>query len=316
MEAGRGLPEWGNRRFRRFWADLWACYRTQDCQNRLEITKATVQARSDKPSTAKDTKKAARRPVGAWRASHATLWGSWCAGGAHDLGQEIQERPCGRRARRCAKRRQPQSQTSKPLNFQTSLSFQTSLGVCRIGGVLVSYKGYGVGKKETIDEAVADCDERAQRGGQEYVVRFVAPGVSGDHLFRVVHDASATVHGNRYGTPAGPVREAFAEGQSVLMDIDVVGAESVRRFVAGLPEDDPLRAGFVDIFIEPPSLDELRKRLVGRGEDSPESIQVRLANAQGELDRAHEFTYRVVNDDLQVAYRRLRDILLVKGGEL
>ena len=88
MEAGRGLPEWGNRRFRRFWADLWACYRTQDCQNRLEITKATVQARSDKPSTAKDTKKAmqgagracaqgarpARRPVGAWRASHATLW--------------------------------------------------------------------------------------------------------------------------------------------------------------------------------------------------------------------------------------------------
>ena len=127
---------------------------------------------------------------------------------------------------------------------------------------------------------------------------------------------SATVHGNRYGTPAGPVREAFAEGQSVLMDIDVVGADSVRRFVAGLPEDDPLRAGFVDIFIEPPSLEELRRRLVGRGEDAPESIEVRLANAQGELDRAHEFTYRVVNDDLQVAYRKLRDIVLVKGGAL
>lgn len=126
----------------------------------------------------------------------------------------------------------------------------------------------------------------------------------------------ATVHGNFYGTPADPVREAIAEGQSVLMDIDVAGAAQVRAYVAGLPASDPLRAGFVDIFIEPPSLEELRNRLVGRGEDAPETIELRLRNAQGELDRAGEFTYRVVNDELDVAYRRLRDILLVKSGIL
>lgn len=126
----------------------------------------------------------------------------------------------------------------------------------------------------------------------------------------------AVVHGNFYGTPADPVREAIAEGQSVLMDIDVAGAAQVRAFVAALPDDDPLKAGFVDIFIEPPSIEELRNRLVGRGEDAPKTIELRLQNAQGELDRAGEFTYRVVNDELDVAYRRLRDILLVKSGIL
>ena len=162
------------------------------------------------------------------------------------------------------------------------------------------------------------CTTRAPRGEEEDGVDYFF--LSRDEFARQEREGllleSATVHGNRYGTPAGPVREAIAEGQSVLMDIDVVGAASVRRFVAGLPAGDPLREGFVDVFIEPPSVEELRRRLVGRGEDSPESIETRLANAQGELARAHEFTYRVVNDDLQVAYRRLRDILLVKGGEL
>lgn len=126
----------------------------------------------------------------------------------------------------------------------------------------------------------------------------------------------AIVHGNSYGTPAEPIREAFAEGQSVLLDIDVVGADLVRRYIADLPANDPLREGFTDIFIEPPSIEELRTRLEGRGEDAPETIELRLRNAQGEMDRAGEFTYRVVNDELDLAYRRLRDIVLVRGGLL
>ena len=142
---------------------------------------------------------------------------------------------------------------------------------------------------------------------QEAFDRQVAEGLLLEH---------AVVHGNAYGTPAGPVREAFAEGQSVLMDIDVVGAAAVRKHVAALPPGDPLREGFVDIFIEPPSLEELRRRLIGRGEDTPEVIDLRLRNAQAELDRAGEFAYRVVNDELDLAYRRLRDILLVKSGVL
>jgi guanylate kinase len=56
--------------------------------------------------------------------------------------------------------------------------------------------------------------------------------------------------------------------------------------------------------------------LEGRAEDSPETIELRLKNAQGEIDRAGEFTYRVVNDELDLAYRRLRDIVLVRSGLL
>ena len=162
------------------------------------------------------------------------------------------------------------------------------------------------------------CTTRAPRGEEEDGVDyyFLSQEAFERHVREGLLLEHAEVHGNRYGTPAGPVREAFAEGQSVLMDIDVVGAASVRRYVAGLPAGDPLREGFVDVFVAPPSLEELRRRLVGRGEDSPESIEVRLRNAEGELARAHEFTYRVVNDDLRQAYLRLRDIVLLKGGAL
>ena len=162
------------------------------------------------------------------------------------------------------------------------------------------------------------CTTRAPRGEEEDGVDyfFLSPEDFERHVREGLLLEHAVVHGNHYGTPAGPVREAFAEGQSVLMDIDVAGAEQVRRFVATLPVGDPLRQGFVDVFIEPPSLEELRRRLEGRGEDSRESIELRLHNAAGEMARAHEFAYRVVNDDLRQAYLRLRDILLVRGGAL
>lgn len=162
------------------------------------------------------------------------------------------------------------------------------------------------------------CTTRAPRGQEEDGIDYFF--LSKEEFDRRVREGllleHATVHGNLYGTPADPVREAFAEGQSVLMDIDVAGAAQVREGVAKLPPGDPLREGFVDIFVEPPDMEELRRRLEGRGEDAPETIELRLRNAQGEMDRAGEFTYRVVNDDLDMAYRRLRDILLVKSGVL
>jgi len=126
----------------------------------------------------------------------------------------------------------------------------------------------------------------------------------------------AEVHGNFYGTPRAPVERAFREGLSVLMDIDVEGADQVRDYVEALPEGNPLKEGFVDIFVSPPSLDELRRRLVGRGEDAPAAIELRLENAADEMARASEYGYQVINDDLEQAYRRLRDILLVVAGEL
>lgn len=162
------------------------------------------------------------------------------------------------------------------------------------------------------------CTTREPRGMEEDGVDyfFLSKETFQDYVKDGKLMEHATVHGNFYGTPADPVRTAIAEGQSVLMDIDVVGAEQVRNYVATLPEGDPLREGFVDVFIEPPSMEELRRRLFGRGEDAPEVIEVRLNNAAGEMARAGEFAYRVVNDELDLAYRRLRDILLVKSGVL
>ena len=77
-----------------------------------------------------------------------------------------------------------------------------------------------------------------------------------------------------------------------------------------------MRTGYVDVFINPPSMEELRARLEGRGTDSPETIERRLANAEGEMARAGEYMYQVTNDDLQLAYRRLCDIIDVKSGRL
>lgn len=125
----------------------------------------------------------------------------------------------------------------------------------------------------------------------------------------------ALVHDNYYGTLKAPVYEVLREGQCMLLDIDVAGAAQVRQHVAtALPPDDPLRRGYIDIFISPPSLDELRERLCSRGTDSAEVIEKRMRNAQKEMAHAGEYMYQVVNDDLDTAFKRLCDIINVKAG--
>jgi guanylate kinase len=86
--------------------------------------------------------------------------------------------------------------------------------------------------------------------------------------------------------------------------------------VRALPDDDPLKIGYVDIFIDPPSLDDLRERLERRGTDSPAVIERRLANAEGEIARAGEYMFRVTNDDLYVCYRRLCDLIDALSGRM
>ncbi len=126
----------------------------------------------------------------------------------------------------------------------------------------------------------------------------------------------AQVHGNYYGTLKSPTAEVLAEGNSVILDIDVQGADKVRQYVRSLPNTDPMKIGYVDIFINPPSMEELRDRLVGRGTDSPESVERRLANAEGEIARAGEYMFQVVNDDLGVCYRRLCDLIDALSGRM
>ncbi|MEI7902092.1 MAG: guanylate kinase [bacterium] len=123
----------------------------------------------------------------------------------------------------------------------------------------------------------------------------------------------ARVHDNYYGTLKAPICEVLREGQCMLLDIDVVGAEQVRNHVATLPDDDPMKRGFIDIFINPPSLDELVARLEHRATDSQAVIDKRVRNAEKEMDRANEYMYQVTNDDLNTAFKRLCDIINVKA---
>ncbi len=126
----------------------------------------------------------------------------------------------------------------------------------------------------------------------------------------------ANVHGNYYGTLKGPIEEVLAEGNSMILDIDVQGAAKVREYVRALPNTDPMKIGYVDIFIMPPSMEELRARLEGRGTDSQEVIEKRLANAGGEIERASEYMYKVTNDDLVIAYKRLCDLIDAVSGRM
>ena len=126
----------------------------------------------------------------------------------------------------------------------------------------------------------------------------------------------AKVHDHYYGTLKAPIEEVLAEGNSMILDIDVQGAAKVRDYVRKLPNTDPLKIGYVDIFINPPSMEELRARLEGRGTDSAEVIERRLANAKGEMARASEYMYQVTNDDLGMCYKRLCDLIDALSGRM
>ena len=126
----------------------------------------------------------------------------------------------------------------------------------------------------------------------------------------------AKVHDNYYGTLKAPIEEVLAEGSSMILDIDVQGAAKVRDYVRALPNNDPLKIGYVDIFVSPPSLEELRERLVRRGTDSAATIERRMANAEGEIARAGEYMYRVTNDELDVCFKRLCDLIDALSGRM
>ncbi len=123
----------------------------------------------------------------------------------------------------------------------------------------------------------------------------------------------AEVHGNQYGTLKDPVYDVLRHNQCMLLDIDVEGAAQIRRKIEMLSADDPLKLGFIDIFIAPPSREELKNRLEQRATDSPEVIERRLNNAFVEMERQYEYRYQVVNDDLKTTFRKLCDIINVKA---
>jgi guanylate kinase len=120
----------------------------------------------------------------------------------------------------------------------------------------------------------------------------------------------AVVHGKNYGTLRKPVDDAFAAGKSIIMDIDVEGARQIREYVKRLPASDVLKHAFVDIFVEPPSLEILRQRLMNRAEDKKSEIERRLKTAEQEMRHCDKYRHRIVNDDLDRAYGELKEVIL------
>ena len=109
----------------------------------------------------------------------------------------------------------------------------------------------------------------------------------------------ANVHGNRYGTLRSEVYERLERGENVVLDIDVQGALNV---IASEKEK-------VSIFILPPSMQELRSRLTGRGTETEEAVERRLHNAVWEISQKDKYQYKVINDDLESCLRTLQAII-------
>ncbi|WP_153147388.1 guanylate kinase [Dechloromonas sp. H13] len=136
-----------------------------------------------------------------------------------------------------------------------------------------------------------------EANGREYhfvaVDRFKSMISAGDFL------EWAEVHGNYYGTSQKWIAEQLAAGHDVLLEIDWQGAQQVR---SAFPEA-------IGVFILPPSMEELTRRLTGRGTDSAEVIERRLAAAQAEMRHVGEFDYVIINDSLEQALDDLRAVV-------
>ncbi len=110
----------------------------------------------------------------------------------------------------------------------------------------------------------------------------------------------AEVHDNYYGSPRKPIMDALETGHDIMFDIDWQGAQQLTN---SAPTD------IVKVFILPPSMKELRRRLDTRGQDSQETIKKRMTNAYSEISRWDIYDYVIVNEDVEKSYEQLKTIL-------
>lgn len=109
----------------------------------------------------------------------------------------------------------------------------------------------------------------------------------------------AVVHENYYGTPYHQLISAWQRGQVVVMDVDIQGA---RTFKEKYPDS-------ASIFILPPSIQELERRIIKRDGKAPADLQLRLSNAEKELTYASEFDYQIVNDEFEPSYLKFKNLV-------
>lgn len=181
------------------------------------------------------------------------------------------------------------------------------------GNLFVIAAPSGAGKSSLVNALLAQDERlqlsishttRAPRGqeqnGREYY--FVS-----DALFDAMIAADAfvewaQVHGHRYGTSRQAIAERILAGTDILLEIDYQGAMQIKK----------LFPAAVTIFILPPSWNELKARLVKRGEDSPDVIELRLKNAAVEMAQAPHFDYVIINDAFERALDELKLIVSVQ----
>lgn len=150
---------------------------------------------------------------------------------------------------------------------------------------------------------VITCATRAPRGGEKDGVHYHFLSV--EEFEQGIQEKAfleyAKVYDRYYGIRSSDVDAIRDSGKHALVVVDVQGAESLRT-----------TTDVITIFIEPPSIEELESRMVGRGLDDPKEIKKRLEVAEKEMAEADKFDYLVINDDLDVAYQTLRSIIIAE----
>ncbi|MDY0088370.1 MAG: guanylate kinase [Coriobacteriia bacterium] len=180
----------------------------------------------------------------------------------------------------------------------------------RAGEVFIISGPSGAGKGTLVRELLARMPDlwlsvsattRPPRPGeQEGVHYFFLPP---EEFERLVAERGflewAAVHGNRYGTMRAAVEERTRQGQTVILEIDPQGARQVREAMSSA----------ILVFIAPPTIGELRRRLEMRGSETPEQIETRLRRAAEELEIADTYDYVIINDDVAQAADELAHIV-------
>ena len=181
------------------------------------------------------------------------------------------------------------------------------------GAVLVLSGPSGAGKSSLIHkimDAIGECyfsistTTRPRREGEVDGVDYYF--VNEEEFKREIEEDQfleyAMVHGNYYGTSLKPVKKALSEGKLVVFDIDVQGNSAISSRLGDIT---------TSVFITPPTLSELKKRLQKRQTDAKEVIERRVQMAKREIQRVAEYEYLIVNDDLDKAAEKLRVIATV-----
>lgn len=146
------------------------------------------------------------------------------------------------------------------------------------------------------------CTSRLPRAGETNGVEYHF--VTIEEFEELLHKGEfleyTKIHENYYGTPISRVQKTLESGKDILFDLDVNGAKFIRE---KMPDQS------FDIFIMPPSIEELEKRLRTRGKDSEESIKIRVKAASKEIEKASEYDYIVLNDNIDRAFDEVMSIL-------